>query len=156
MREKKALIKEAAEAQRLLQEKPSDNLEDVTCLQLAIGKVLLNLEAKFSRMESANDKVIDAFEQNNDADGAEQFQQVLDEDAELMDNVVSRISELKVMKEKLERVCKNLKAQSSHTQAPPLDTSGVNIANIWSQSIHSPIRLLQLDIHKMARVLGPV
>ena len=55
-REKKALIKEEAEAQKLLQEKPSNNLEDMTHLQLAIGKVLLNLEAKFSRVESANDK----------------------------------------------------------------------------------------------------
>ena len=89
--------------------------------------------------------MIDAFEQNKDVDGAEQFQQVLDEYAELMDNVVSRISELKVIEE-LERVHKNLKAQSSHTQAPPLDTSGVNIANTWSQSTHSPIRPPQLNI----------
>ena len=74
---------------------------------------------------------------------------MLDEDAELMDNVVSRISELKVMKEELERVRKNLEAQSSHsqtTQATPLDTSGVNIANIWSQSTHGPIRPPHLDI----------
>ena len=52
---------------------------------LATGKVLLNLEAKFTRVESAKDKVIDTFEQNNGTDGAEQFQH---EDAELMDNVV--------------------------------------------------------------------
>jgi len=35
--------------------------------------------------------MIDGFELN-DTDGAEQFQQVLDEDSELMDKVVSRVS----------------------------------------------------------------
>lgn len=145
-REKRALIKEEADAQRLLQEQHGNNLEDVIRIHLATGKVLLNLETKFSRLESANDKLAEAYDQNNDEDGAEQFQQTLDEDAALMDNVVSRISELKMMKEELERVRKNVEAHSQTTQPTTIDTPGVNLANIWSQSTHGAIRPPQLDI----------
>lgn len=63
-RERRALIKEETEAQKLLQEKCSNNLEEVSRLHMAVGKVLLNLEVKLSRLESANDKLTDAFEQN--------------------------------------------------------------------------------------------
>ena len=98
-REKRALIKEEAEAQLLLQEHHSNNLEDVIRLHLATGKILLNLETKLSRVESANEKIIEACDSNNDTTSAEQFQKELDEDAELMDAVLSRTSELKVMKE---------------------------------------------------------
>jgi len=38
---------------------------------MAVGKVLLNLETKFSRLELANDKVIDALEQADDSEGTE-------------------------------------------------------------------------------------
>ena len=86
------------DAQRLLQEQHGNKLEDVIRIHLAIRKVLLNLKTKFSKLESANDKLADAYDQNNDVDGVEQFQQMLDEDAKLMDNAVSRISELKMIK----------------------------------------------------------
>ena len=55
-REKRALIKEESEAQKLLQEKLPNNLENVSHLHMTAGKVLLNLEVKFTRLESANDK----------------------------------------------------------------------------------------------------
>ena len=148
-REKRALIKEEAEAQKLLQEKHTNNLEDVIHLHLATGKILLNLEAKFSRVELANEKVIEACESNNDTANAEQFQKELDEDAELMDSVLSRTSELKVMKEELERVRKTLETQSSNSSTvhtAPIGTSGVNLSNIWSQSTPGPIKPPQIDI----------
>jgi len=102
-RDKRVLIEES-EAQQVLQEKLPSNPEDALRLQMAVGKVLLNLETKFSRLELANDKVIDALEQADDSEGTEQFQNVLDEDAELMDIVLTRISEVKVLKDELERV----------------------------------------------------
>ena len=148
-RDKRALIKEEAEAQKILQEKPTNNLEDVIRLHLATGKILLNLEVKFSRVELANEKVIEACESNNDLTNAEQFQKVLDEDAELMDSVLSRTSELKVMKEELERVRKTLETQSSNSSTAhtaPLSTLGVNLSNIWSQSTPGPIKPPQIDI----------
>ena len=147
-REKRALIKEEAEAQKLLQEHHSNNLEDVIRLHLATGKILLNLETKLSRVESANEKIIEACDSNNDTTSAEQFQKELDEDAELMDAVLSRTSELKVMKEELERVRKNLETQSSNSTAhtAPISTSDVNLSNIWSQSTPSPIKPPQIDI----------
>lgn len=147
-REKRALIKEEAEAQKLLQEHHSNNLEDVIRLHLATGKILLNLETKLSRVESANEKIIEACDSNNDTTSAEQFQKELDEDAELMDAVLSRTSELKVMKEELERVRKNLETQSSNSTAhtAPISTSDVNLSNIWSQSTPGPIKPPQIDI----------
>ena len=57
--EKRALIKEEGEAQKLL-EKHSNNLEDVIRLHLATGTILLNLETKLSGVELANKKVIGA------------------------------------------------------------------------------------------------
>jgi len=147
--EKRALFKEEAEAQKLLQAQHSNKLEDVIRLHLAAGKILLNLEMKFSRMKLANDRVIKACEQNNDVTSAEQFQKELDEDAELMDSVLSRTSELKVMKEELERLRKTLETQGSHNttvHTAPIDTTGVNSANIWSQSTPGPIKPTQIDI----------
>ena len=147
-REKRALIKEEAEAQKLLQEHHSNNLEDVIRLHLATGKILLNLETKLSRVESANEKIIEACDSNNDTTSAEQFQRELDEDAELMDAVLSKTSELKMMKEELERVRKNLETQSSNSTAhtAPINTSDVNLSNIWSQSTPGPIKPPQIDI----------
>ena len=37
---------------------------------MGVGKVLLNLEVKLPRLEAANEKLIDAFEQNKAAEGA--------------------------------------------------------------------------------------
>ena len=148
-REKRALIKEEGEAQKLLLEKHSNNLEDVIRLHLATGTILLNLETKLSRVELANEKVIEACESNNDTTNAEQFQKELDEDAELMDTMLSRISELKVMKEELERVRKTLETRSSNSftvHTAPMGTSGVNLSNIWSQSTPGPIKPPQIDI----------
>lgn len=146
MREKRALIKEETDTQRLLQEQHGNTLEDVIRIHLATGKVLLNLERKFSGLESANDKLADAYNQDNYADGAEQFQQTSDKDAELMDNVVSRISELKMMKEEPERVHKIFETHTQTTQKTTIDTPGVNFASIWSQSTHGAIRPPQLHI----------
>ena len=39
----------------------------------------MNLETKLSRLESTNDKLIEAYEQSNDNEGAEQFQGILDD-----------------------------------------------------------------------------
>ena len=63
---------------------------------MAVGKVLLNLEVKLLRLEVANDKLINAYEQNNDTERAEQFQQLLDEDSELIDNILTKTSKLNV------------------------------------------------------------
>ena len=59
------LLKEEAEAQRVLQlEVTGDSTEVQRHLSL-IEKVLLNLETKLSRLESINDKLIEAYERNN-------------------------------------------------------------------------------------------
>jgi len=76
-RNKRALIKEESKAQQLLQEKLPSNPENGLRLQMAVGKVLLNLKKTFLRLELANDKVIDALEQADDSEGTEQFQNVM-------------------------------------------------------------------------------
>lgn len=47
------------------------------------------------QLESANKKVIDEYEQNNDTESAGQFQMTLDEEANLIDNVLTRTSKVK-------------------------------------------------------------
>ena len=70
---------------------------------LSIGKVILNLETKLARLETANEKLIDALEQNEDTTSTEEFQYTLDEDAELTDEVIDKLSQLKLLKEEVER-----------------------------------------------------
>lgn len=76
---------------------------------------------------------------------------MLDEDEELIDSVLTKTSELKVLKAELERMRKELEVHSrdtSHlTQTSPLHNLGVGIASIWSQpNPHGPIKLPQLEI----------
>ena len=127
---------------------------------MAVGKVLLNLEVKLSRLEVANDKLIDAYEQNNDTEGAEQFQQLLDEDAELIDNILTKTSDLKVLKIELERTRKELEIRNRDlhlTREGSSHASDIHIASIWSQpSAHGPIKPPQLEIMEMAGILGPI
>ena len=102
-REKRALLKEEIEAQRILQTELGEHPTEIGRHLLTIGKILLNLETKLSRLEAANEKLIEAFEQNNDVDGAEQFQLTLDEESEVIDGMIDKLSQLKVLKAELER-----------------------------------------------------
>jgi len=102
-REKRSVIKEESEAQKLIQDECGEGLQDVTKYLMLVGKVLMNLEVKLGRLEAANEKLIEAFDQNEDSDGAEQFQAVLDEEADFIDGVLTRISELKIVKQEVER-----------------------------------------------------
>ena len=70
---------------------------------LTIGKVILNMETKLSRLEVANDRLVDAYDNGNDPEAAAQFHATLDEDSEFMDNVISKVSQLKTLKEEVER-----------------------------------------------------
>ena len=55
---------------------------------------MLNLETKLARLEIANDKLAEAYEQNNDNEGAKQFQTILDEESEMI-NGIDKVSQLK-------------------------------------------------------------
>ena len=102
-REKRALLKEETEAQRILQTDFNDDRTEIRSHLLSIGKVLLNLEMKLSRLELANEKLSEAYEQANDTEGAEQFQLTLDEESEVIDGVIDKVSQLKILKEELEQ-----------------------------------------------------
>ena len=91
-REKRALLKEETEAQRVLQTNVNDDRTEIRRHLLNIGKVLLNLEMKLSRLELANEKLSEAYEQANDTEGAEQFQLTLDEESEIIDGVIDKVS----------------------------------------------------------------
>ena len=92
-REKRALVKES-EAQKLIQEDCGESLQDTLKYLMLVGKVLMNLEVKLARLEAANEKLNDAFEQSKDTEGADSFQVVLDEEAEFIDGILTKISEL--------------------------------------------------------------
>jgi len=70
---------------------------------MSIKKILLNLETKLSRLETANEKLADAYDQSDDVEAAEQFQSVLDEESEFTDGIIVKISQLKILKGEVER-----------------------------------------------------
>ena len=53
-REKKALLKEMVEAKKLLQAEWNDSPQEVLHSLMAIGKVLISLEVKLTRLENVN------------------------------------------------------------------------------------------------------
>jgi len=46
---------------------------------------------------------MDALEQNEDTTSAEEFQNTLDEDAELTDVIIDKLTQLKMLKEEIEK-----------------------------------------------------
>ena len=125
-------------------------------LSLSIGKVLLNLEAKLTRLEAVNDKLAEVFEQGQDVQAAEQFQTVLDEESELIDDTITKISQLKLLKEELE---KRRKESDNSTQSLVQRVTQVQEQiNHWSQPpADRPIKAPQLDIPiSVAPIIGSV
>ena len=110
------MAREEDEANELLQQDWSDsNEQKIVKFCLTIGKVILNLETKLSRLEVANDRLVDAYDTGNDAEAATEFHTTLDEDSEFMDNVISKVSQLKTLKEEVER--RRREFEAGHTQS---------------------------------------
>ena len=126
---------------------------------MTIRKVLMNLETKLARLESVNEKLVDAYEQADDTEGVEQFQITLDSESEFIDGIITKISELKVLKEEVEKRRKDLEVSRDRDleqrvtqmqeQVNQLKSSQstASVANIWSQtSAQGPIKPPQLEI----------
>ena len=159
-RERRALIRENSEADILVQTEFGDDPQEMLKLSLSIGKVLLNLETKLVRLETANDKLAEAYDQAEDTDAAEQFQITLDEDSELIDNTITNISQLKLLKEESERKRRELENSPTTTglvervtqvqeQINRLQStqSTTSLAGIWSlPTAEGPIKPPQLEI----------
>ena len=56
----------------------------------------------------------DAFEQSEDVEGAEQFQAVLDEEADFIDGILTRILELKIVKGEVK--CKRIGLEAARSE----------------------------------------
>ena len=80
---------------------------------LSISRVILNLETKLARLEAANEKLADALEQSEDTSSAEEFQSTLDVDGEFTDGIIDKISQLRILKEEIERKRKSTKLRQS-------------------------------------------
>jgi len=107
-RAKNALSREEQEANELLQQEMSEiNEQQILKYSLSIGKSILNLETRLTRLEEANDNLMDALEEE---DASTEFQSTLDQDSEFID----KVSQLKVLKEEVER--KRRELDTSHTQ----------------------------------------
>ena len=104
-RAKTALAKEEAKANTLLQRELTEQNEhrEIDHYLLSISKVILNLATKLACLETANEKLIDALEQSEETTSAEEFQFTLDEDAELNDEVIDKLSQLKLLKKEVEK-----------------------------------------------------
>ena len=73
---KKIATKKEIKAEKILRTSFTSDMMEIMHHLLVIRKVLLGLETKLARLENANDNLIEAFEQNNHNEGAEQFQEV--------------------------------------------------------------------------------
>ena len=114
-RAKNALAKEEQEANELLQQELSSiNEQQIMKYSLSIGKSILSLETKLTRLEVANDKLMDAYEEESNSEASAEFQSILEQDSEFMDSVIDKVSQLKVLKEEVER--KRRELDTSHTQ----------------------------------------
>ena len=157
-REKKALLKEETEAEKLIQADLSDQPRELTQFLLAVGKVLINLETKLARLESVNEKLAEAYEKTGDTEAIEQYQTTLDEETELTESVITKISELKVLKEETEKRRKELEVAATpgleqrvaqvQEQVDNLQASQptTNVARIWSPAVQGSIKPPQLEI----------
>jgi len=112
-REKKALIREGTEASVILQ--AEWNLQELLKFSLSVGQVLLSLETKLARLEAANDKSVETLEQAEDNEAMQQFQTTLVEESKLIDDTITKMSQLKVMKEEVERKRKDLEIYRTET-----------------------------------------
>ena len=161
-RAKTALAKEEAEANTLLQRELTELNEhrEIDRYLLSISKVILNLETKLARLETANEKSIDALEQSEETTLTEEFQFTLDEDAELTDEVIDKLSQLKLLKEevekrqrlstsrqsqRLEEGLQQVQEQIRHLQSPSRGME-TGISRIWSQPSIATIKPPKLDI----------
>lgn len=158
-REKKALVREKTEAETLLQTEWTDSQQEMLKLSLSTGKVLLSLETKLARLETANDKLAEALEQEENTEALEQFQTTLDEESELIEDTIGKITQLKIMKEEIEKRRKDLEGlenqdlvqrvtrvqeQMDRLQSAQPPTS---LSTIWTHSTgEAPIKAPQLDI----------
>ena len=114
-RARTALVRQETEANELIQRDLGDIDEhQVIQLILSVGKTTLDLETKLKRLETANEKLVDAYEAGGNTESAKQFESVLEEDGELIDNIIGKVSQLKTLKEELERRRRDL--ESSHVQ----------------------------------------
>ena len=114
-RARTGLLRQETEANELIQRELGDIDErQVVQLILLVGKTTLDLEMKLKRLETANEKLADAYEAGGHAESAKQFESVLEEDGELIDNIIGKVSQLRALKEELERRRREL--ESSHVQ----------------------------------------
>ena len=82
-------------------------------LSLSTSKVLLSLETKLARLETANGKLAEALEQEENMEAVEQSQTTLDEESKLIEDTVGKISQLKIMKEEIEKRRKGLEGSEN-------------------------------------------
>jgi len=69
------LTQEEQEANELLQQEwDSSSDQKIVKFSLMIGKAILNLETKFSRLETTNDKLMDTFDAEGDSKAASECQ----------------------------------------------------------------------------------
>ena len=73
-RARNALAKEEQEANELLQQDISQiNEQQIMKYSLSIGKSILSLETKLTRLETANDKLMDTYEEESNPEASAEF-----------------------------------------------------------------------------------
>ena len=138
-RAKNTLAREEGEANELLhQEWRENNEQQIVRFCLTIGKVILNLETKLARLEVANDRLMDAYDSGNDSEAATEFHTTLEEDSELMDNIIGKISQLKTLKEEVERKRKEFETRETQNLERRLTQMQEQMSLLQTNRTHPP------------------
>ena len=144
-REKKALVREKTEAETLLQTEWTDSLQEMLKLSLSTGKVLLILEMKLARLETANNKLAEALEQEENTEAMEQFQTTLDEESELIEDTIGKIAQLKIMKEEIEKRRKDLEGLENQDLVQRVTRVQEQMDRLQSVQPPTSLRIYYLD-----------
>ena len=91
-------------------------------------------------------KLIEAYEQNNDTEGAEQFQSVLEEESKIIDGIIDKVSHLKGELEQRCRGSDGRHIRSLEAGAPDQVRQTEEVASGLSPHTYGPIKPPQLHL----------
>lgn len=121
----------------------------------------MNLKTKLARLEVANNKLADVYEQGKENEATEQFQTTLNEESAFTDGILDKISQLKILRENVERKRREtdtnihqsvelqltrMQEQVKQLQMVARPNRSVTLDSIWSPSTSNFVKPLHLEI----------
>ena len=89
---------------------------------------------------------MDAYEEESNPEASAEFQSTLEQDSEFMDNVIDKVSQLKVLKEEVEKKRRELDTNHTQNLEQRLTLVQEQISLLQSSQTHSEQYYLQLPL----------